>query len=170
MVVTPTGKRSVVTKTVVYNRSMLPAVNYTANNPGLRYQLFPGEYTSVNDFKLSSQGADSLIIKNFNVTPFKKLPSFGVIYTGYIRIDSDGVYGFSITSDDGSILLIDDQPVVENDGKHPLVGKNGSVALQKGYHRFTLKYFNTGITGSLRVYMTIPGRPMGELSPDILFN
>jgi hexosaminidase len=170
MVVTPTGKRSVVTKTVVYNKAPLPAVSYTANNPGLRYQLFPGEFNTVTDLKLSAQGADSLIIKNFNVTPFKKMPAFGVIYSGFIRIDTDGVYGFSTTSDDGSMILIDDVPVVDNDGKHPLYGKSGSIALQKGFHRFTLKYFNTGITGSLRVYFTIPGKPTGELAPDILFN
>jgi len=171
IVITPTGKRSVVTKTDVYNKAMLPPVNYAGTATGLRYQLFPGEFNSTADFKLAAEPADTSITKSFNVNTFKRtMPAFGIIYTGFIRIDADGVYGFSTLSDDGSLLLIDDQPVVDNDGKHPVYEKGGSVALQKGYHRFTLKYFNIGITGSLRVFMTLPDKPTGELSPDSLYN
>jgi len=95
--------------------------------------------------------------------------AFGVIYNGFIRIDNDGVYGFTTQSDDGSVLLIDDVPVVNNDGKHGSLEQGGSVPLQKGFHRFTLKYYNVGTTASLHVYLTIPGKPKGELSPDELY-
>lgn len=170
MVITPTGKRSVVTKTVVYNRAPLPAVVYQqGTNTGLRYQLFPGTFKSTNQLNMSTE-ADTLVAKSFNILPFRKItPDFGIIYNGYIRIDDDGVYGFSTLSDDGAVILIDDQPVVSNDGRHPLYDKSGFVPLQKGFHKFTLKYFNIGITGSLRVFMTIPGKPKGELSPDTMY-
>ncbi len=171
IVITPTGKRSVVTKTDVYNKTMLVPVNYLGTATGLRYQVFPGEFNSTADFKLTTEPADTSIAKSFNVNTFKRaMPAFGIIYTGFIRIDADGVYGFSTSSDDGSLLLIDDQPVVDNDGKHPVNEKGGSVALQRGYHHFTLKYFNIGITGSLHVFMTLPDKPTGELSPDSLYN
>ncbi|MCC8425915.1 family 20 glycosylhydrolase [Mucilaginibacter sp. UR6-11] len=170
IVITPTGKRSVVTKMVVYNKAPLPPVNYSGNSNGLRYQIFPGEYNSTGEFKLSADGADSLISKSFNINPFRKMTAFGVIYTGYIRVDTDGVYGFGTSSDDGSTLLVDDQLVVDNDGKHPVSGKNGAIALQKGYHRFTVKYFNIGTTGSLKVFITLPGKPTGELGSDLLYN
>lgn len=97
-------------------------------------------------------------------------PAFGVIYSGFIRIDADDLYKFSIRSDDGSIMTIDDQPVVNNDGKHPIAEQGGAVALQKGYHKFTLKYFDAGSVSALKVYMTIPGKPKGELPPDSLYN
>jgi hexosaminidase len=170
MVMTPTGKRSTITKTVVYNKTPLPPVVYQGSAVGLRYQLIPGEFNNTAELKVSENG-DSLITKNFNTLNFRKvIPAFGVIYNGFIRIDTDGVYGFSTVSDDGSVLMIDDIPVVDNDGKHPVYEKAGSVPLQKGYHHFTLKYFNIGSTGNLRVFMTIPGKPTGELAPDILFN
>ncbi|MDB5002948.1 MAG: family 20 glycosylhydrolase [Mucilaginibacter sp.] len=170
IVITPTGKRSVVTKTVVYNKAPLAPVVYKGTSAGLRYELFPGEYNSTNDFKLSAEGADSLIAKSFNINQFRKGTGFAIIYSGYVRIDTDGVYGFSTSSDDGSTLLIDDQLVVDNDGKHPISAKNGAIALQKGYHKFTLKYFNIGTTGSLKVFITIPGKPTGELGSDLLSN
>jgi hexosaminidase len=170
IVITPSGKRSVITKTVVYNKPPLPPVNYSGTAMGLKYQLFTGTFN--NTMQLNTAACtDTSITKSFNTMPFRKTsPAFGIIYNGFIRIDADGVYGFSTQSDDGSVLLIDDQPVVDNDGKHPVLEKSGSVPLQKGYHRFTVKYFNIGTTGSLHVYMTIPDKPKGELSPDIMYN
>jgi hexosaminidase len=170
IVITPTGKHSVVTKTVVYNKTPLPAVDYKGTLSGLRYQLFPGEYSSTKDFKLAADIADSLVTKTFNINNFRKGGAFGIIFTGYIKVDADGLYGFSTASDDGSTLYVDDNLVVDNDGKHPINGKAGAIALQKGYHRFSVKYFNTGSAGSLRVYITIPGKPTSEIGPELLFN
>jgi hexosaminidase len=170
IVITPTGKRSEITRTVVYNKLPLPPVNYQGTATGLKYQLFTGLFNSTSQLNAAAP-LDTALAKSFNVSAFRKnSQQFGVIYNGFIRIDEDGVYGFSTQSDDGSVLLIDDQPVVDNDGKHSLYDKGGSIPLQKGFHRFTLKYFNVGITGTLRVFMTIPGKPKGELSPDILYN
>jgi hexosaminidase len=59
---------------------------------------------------------------------------------------------------------------VDNDGKHPLLEQGGAVSLQKGYHKITVKYFDVGSVSALKVYMTIPGRPKGELSPDTMYN
>jgi hexosaminidase len=170
IVITPTGKRSVVTKAIMYNKAQLPAVDYKGTLAGLRYQLFPGEYNSIKDFKLAADIADSLVTKTFNINNFRKGGAFGIIFNGYIKVDADGLYGFSTASDDGSALFIDDTLVVDNDGKHPVSGKAGAVALQKGYHRFSVKYFNTGTAGSLRVYITIPGKPTSEIGPELLFN
>jgi len=171
IVITPTGKRSDISHTVVYNRAPLPPVVYTGTSAGVKYQLFNGTFTSVNQLNPPvTTDTTAVIAKNFNTTVFRRNnPSFGIIYNGFIRIDDDGVYGFSTQSDDGSMLLIDDQPVVDNDGKHNVVEKGGAVPLQKGFHKFTLKYFNVGSSGNLRVFMTPPGKPRGELGADTLF-
>lgn len=170
IIITPSGKRSRVTSTMMYNKSPLPAVNYQGTASGLKYQLFTGTFNNTNDLN-NSAVIDTGVVKSFNTALIKKNNiAFGVIYSGYIRIDNANVYGFSTQSDDGSELLIDDVPVVKNDGKHAAIEQGGSVPLQQGYHRFTLKYFNVGSTGTLRVYLTIPGKPKGELSPDEMYN
>jgi hexosaminidase len=170
IVITPSGKRSVVTHTVMWNKSPLPPVNYNSTTTsGLKYELYSGTFTSTADLD-KSVAIDTGIVKSFNQAAIKKSSlAFGVIYNGFIRIDNDGVYNFSTQSDDGSVLLIDDVPVVNNDGKHGSLEQGGSVPLQKGFHRFTLKYYNVGTTASLHVYLTIPGKPKGELSPDELY-
>jgi hexosaminidase len=168
--ITPTGKRGDVVRTLVYNKQPFPPVAYSGSATGLKYQLFNGVFNSTTQLNTSTV-ADTLIAKSFNVQPFRTgNKPFGLVYNGYINIDADGVYGFSTMSDDGSVILIDDQIVVDNDGKHALFEKGGAVPLLKGFHKFTLKYFNVGITGSLRVFMTIPGKPKGELSPESMYN
>ncbi len=170
IVITPTGKRSQVTHTVVYNKAPLSPVAYQGTSQGLKYQYMQGTFDNTNDLSKAAV-IDSGIAKSFNPAILKKNnPGFGVIYNGFLRIDADGLYQFSTRSDDGSVLVIDDQPIVNNDGKHPVAEQGGAVALQKGYHKFMLKYFDIGSVSALKVYMTIPGKPKGELSPDALYN
>ncbi len=170
IVYTPSGKRSSVVSTMVYNKTPFPPVAYTGNAQGLKYQLFEGNFNNTGDLAQASV-IDSGVVKSFNPFALKKnSTSFGIIYSGFIRIDTDNIYNFSTLSDDGSELDIDDIPVVRNDGKHPPLEQGGAVPLQKGYHKFTVKYFNISTSGTLHVYLTLPGHPKGELSPADLFN
>jgi len=171
IVITPSGKRSQITHAVMYNKSPLASVNYQGTGKGLKYELFTGDFTSVAQLNDEAASIDTGTTLTFTTSAFKKnIKGFGVIYNGFIRIDSDDVYGFTTSSANGSALLIDGQPVVDNDGKHGVFDQGGSVPLLKGYHKITVKYFDTGNGGSLRVFMTLPGKPKGELTPDTLFN
>ncbi len=170
IVITPSGKRSQVTHAVMYNKSPLAPVSYTGRVSGLKYQLYSGSFVGVGQLTEAAV-LDTGVVTSFNTTPFRKnMHGFGIIYNGFIRIDTDGNYGFSTSSANGSTLLIDDQPVVNNDGKHGVFDQGGTVPLQKGYHKIMIKYFDNGNAGTLKVFMTIPGKPKGELSPDMLYN
>lgn len=98
------------------------------------------------------------------------MKTFGVVYTGYIKVDEDGVYGFGTSSAAGSELLVDDQPVADNDGKHGIYDQEGAIALKKGFHKITVKYFDNGTYGALHVFMTLPDKPKGEITPADMLN
>ncbi|HSP66303.1 MAG TPA: PA14 domain-containing protein [Bryobacteraceae bacterium] len=66
---------------------------------------------------------------------------FAIDYTGRFWIDKPGLYGFALSSDDGSRLYIDDQMVVDNDGIHPLATRSGIVELSGGIHKIHVQYF-----------------------------
>jgi hexosaminidase len=171
IVITPSGKRSQITHTTIYNKTPFPPVTYQGTAKGLKYQLISGVFKSVNQLTENPAVSDTSVALSFNTTTFKKnMHGFGIIYNGYILIDADGVYGFSTTSANGSSLMIDDLPVVDNDGKHGVFDQGGSVPLLKGYHKIVIKYFDAASNGSLKVFMTIPGKPKGELTPDELYN
>ncbi|MDB4918947.1 family 20 glycosylhydrolase [Mucilaginibacter sp.] len=170
IVITPSGKRSQVTRAIMYNKAPLPAINGQNTNKGLKYKLYTGVFNSVSELN-NAAVIDSGVAVSFNTSEFKKnIKGYGIIYTGLFRIDSDGVYGFSTASANGSALLVDDQPVVDNDGKHGVFDQGGAVPLQKGYHKITIKYFDVASNGSLKVFMTNPDKPKGEVTPDMMFN
>lgn len=173
IVITPSGKRSSVTRAIMYNKAPLAPVNYTGNTPGLKYQVSSGTYINTTQVNPAAV-VDTGIAKSFSTatSAFKKaFAKYGVVFSGYIRVDTDGNYGFSTQSVNGSVLLIDDVPVVDNDGRHGSYETGGAIPLLKGYHRITIKYVDAALAGtSLRVFMTIPGKPKGELSPDMMFN
>src|SRR5262249_50042718 len=76
--------------------------------------------------------------------------TFSVAWTGYLTVPSDGVYFFSLESDDGSWLYVDDQPVVENGGIHTSLIKLGGARLGAGPHRVRLRYNQNGGGATLR--------------------
>jgi hypothetical protein len=71
----------------------------------------------------------------------KRFEWFAIHYSGRFWIDSPGRYNFSLTSDDGAKLYIDDLLIVDNDGQHPPTEKTGSVDLSGGIHQIQVSYF-----------------------------
>ncbi len=70
--------------------------------------------------------------------------NFGLIAEGYLKIPKDNNYVFRTISDDGSVLYIDGQKVVDNDGLHGDEPKDGEISLKAGLHPFRLEYFEAG--------------------------
>ncbi|HLG98085.1 MAG TPA: PA14 domain-containing protein [Bryobacteraceae bacterium] len=71
----------------------------------------------------------------------KRFEWFAIDYTGRFWIETPGQYTFSLTSDDGAKLYIDDEVVIDNDGQHPPVEKRGEVTLAGGIHNIRVSYF-----------------------------
>ena len=66
---------------------------------------------------------------------------FAIDYTGRFYIDTPGEYQFSLTSDDGSKLYIDDKTVINNDGQHAPETMMARIKLDCGIHSIRVSYF-----------------------------
>lgn len=68
---------------------------------------------------------------------------FGIQFTGYILIPvcKDSVCSYRLTSDDGAILNIDSQEIVNHDGLHSPSSAVGSIYAAQGWHPYFLQYF-----------------------------
>lgn len=170
IVITPAGHQSLTSRTVVSNMPQLAAVSFDGTSPGAKYKIVSGSFTDAGQLD-SAAVIDSGVTKTFNTASFRKSKSYGVIFSGYLRIDTDGKYIFSSRAGDGSVLFIDDKQVLANDIKHIDVHDGGEVLLQKGAHKFTLKYFDTNNRApALHIYMQAPDKPKGELSAETIYN
>lgn len=73
---------------------------------------------------------------------FKGLEAnFAIIAEGYLKVAKTGTYVLRVFSDDGSLLRIGDNIVVNNDGTHGFDPKDAEVVMEEGIHRFKLEFF-----------------------------
>jgi hypothetical protein len=83
---------------------------------------------------------------------------FLIDYTGTFSVTGYGTYVFRLHSDDGSYLYIDDELVIDNDGKHAPESRSGEVLLAVGEHRIKVRYAQTNDRMALQLFVRTPGR------------
>jgi hypothetical protein len=70
--------------------------------------------------------------------------AFTARWSGYLIVPRAGTYTFSLSSDDGSMLRIDDTLVIDNGGDHALQTKSGEISLSRGAHAVAIDYSQAG--------------------------
>ncbi|MCC6282285.1 MAG: hypothetical protein IT262_16900, partial [Saprospiraceae bacterium] len=142
----------------VQTYNMKPALQlFRAPEPGLRLQVLSatGKYTAESvEAGTLERTAD---VREISPEPACQSGPCGMIWKGYFNAPQTGGYQFWTESDDGSILYVDTEIVVDNDGDHGMEEKTGQVYLQKGFHTFKLLYFNSSGGGGLRAWFAPPG-------------
>lgn len=115
-------------------------VKITGQQNGVNYTYHQGKFSNVSELTVS-QIIDKGTMDEPNIKGAKQEDHFGYIYTGYIYAPQDGVYGFLTQSDDGSVLYVAGEKVVDNDGSHAAISSTGEIALKAGFHPIKLLYF-----------------------------
>lgn len=70
--------------------------------------------------------------------------TFRARWYGYLTITRSGTYSFATTSDDGSVLSIDGERVVDNGGPHGPVSVTGTIRLDRGTHFVLVEFAQFG--------------------------
>ncbi|XAL98078.1 DUF1080 domain-containing protein [Phycisphaeraceae bacterium D3-23] len=76
---------------------------------------------------------------------------------GVLRITRAGDYTFRLISDDGAVLTIDGDVVINHDGIHPPTPKDASVELAAGDHALSIRMFEQAGGQELRLHWRSPG-------------
>jgi len=85
----------------------------------------------------------------------------------YPVVDSGIVEDFS---DDGSVLFIDGELIVDNDGSHRARERSGPVGLKAGFHAIRVRHFQIGGKPRLLVKWQGPGIKKEDIPADVLFS
>ena len=125
---------------------------------GVHYNYYEGAWDSLPDLSTLKPVKEG-IVPDFVFTPRNQDDNFCFDYEGFIRIPESAVYIFYTSSDDGSRLWIDDQPVVNNDGLHGMAERSGNLALAKGYHKIRVAFFER--TGSDNLVVMVKSQSYG---------
>ena len=66
---------------------------------------------------------------------------FAIDYSGRFWAEAPGTFRFSLLSDDGARLYIDDQELIDNDGTHSPSAVSARATLSRGVHSIRVSYF-----------------------------
>ena len=124
--------------------------NLTGSNPGFTIQIFefddeilslPSEFTGENLI-------ETLVVPSINFPdssdPFPDFPvdeTFAVLVTAVLTIFQEGEYTFFLGSDEGSVLKLDNEIIINNDGVQIFTETSASVELPAGDFFLELQFF-----------------------------
>ncbi len=95
--------------------------------------------------------------------------NYGADITASIDVAADGTYNFNTSSDDGSLLFIDGQLVVNNNYYQGFNERTGSIHLSAGVHTLEIQYFQGG--GGNALASTLPaGVTYANQVPPLMLN
>ena len=139
--------------------------------PGLLVDYYEqdGSWRELPEFEsLNATNSTVAASVDLNIAPSGE--NFGLRFRGYVKVPEDGVYGFHVTSDDGSRLFIDGTQVVDNDGIHGARERSGFVALAAGLHPIELVFFQGRGGVDLTFEYDGPGFEKREVEGEVLFH
>lgn len=133
---------------------------------GLTYKFFRDTWDEIPDFDmLLPEDEGTLEHGFFDLAPRTRNESFGFLFEGSLVVTEAGEYTFSLDSDDGSRLTVNETVVVDLNGNRG-VGEptTGTLHLTEGSHPIRLDYYQGVADLGLHVLWSGPGFESRRLS------
>ena len=146
--------------TAYSHQSLHPAVQFVqAPDPGLRWTCYEAGWQTLDQLPgLASTSAGE--IDSIDIAVRSRNEHVAVVFEGFLKVPTDGIYTFATTSDDGSRLSVHERMVVDNDGLHGMVQRSGLIGLRAGWHPIRIEWFNA--TGGLGLDVQWAGPGFGR--------
>ena len=142
------------------------AVKTAAARPGLSVACFLTRGDTIEKVAhMAGYRPDlTLTVTGLDVEVAPRETNYGLIFSGFLEVPADGLYRFTLNSDDGSQLLLGDRVIVDNDGFHNgETPKFGSAALRAGKHPVRVLYFQGREARNLDLGWEGPGVTKGAV-------
>jgi mono/diheme cytochrome c family protein len=138
----------------------------TADIDDLSYRFYRDTFDKLPEFDtLKAEDSGKLPKGKFDLAPRTRDDSIGFVYEGALIVPKDGLYTFTLDSDDGSRLVVAGQKVVEYDGIHGEgTSQSAKVELKAGRVPIRLDYFQRHNGFGLTVAWSGPGFDRRSLS------
>jgi PKD repeat protein len=160
------GSNTAIKNNYITVRSFVPGLNATYYY-GQNW-LSPAGYRTDNEIRFAD--ADAVSIGevtdevNWPNSMTGRQDDFSVEWDGYLRVTTADTYTFSLRSDDGSWLWVDEGLLIDNSGLHSPRTYTGTITLTPGYHHIVMRMFeNTGQAVALLQYSS-PSMPLQQVT------
>ena len=97
------------------------------------------------------------VVTNIDLTQRRRNTNYFMRFSGYVSVPTNGSYTFYLNSADGSLLWLDGNLLVNNDGVHTPVEVSNVTNLSAGMHGMVIGYFQTANAQGLTASWAGPG-------------
>jgi hypothetical protein len=136
---------------------------------GLAYQYYEGQWEALPDFGALAPVRTGTC-EQFDLAKRGRDAAYGFRFTGFVEVPKDGIYTFTLSSNDGSKLYIGTTEVVDNDHFHGVTEASGEANLKAGKHALAVAYFQHAGQQVLEVSWEGPGLQRQKIPPAALFH
>jgi mono/diheme cytochrome c family protein len=141
----------------------------SVKRPGVQFEFYNGQFNRLPQFEKLKPATTGHADK-FTVGAGPQKNEMALRFHGLLTVPRAGDYTFWTVSDDGSQLFIDGRLVVDNDGFHATIERDGKARLDAGDHSILVTYFDIGGDRELKVSWAGPGLDRQEISTSTLFS
>lgn len=145
------------------------AIPVTEAKPGLIASYYTGDWNTVPAFADISP-VEKGTVRTVGPGKYGGQEKYGLLLEGFIKLSKTDLYNFYISSDDGSMLYIDDKLVVDNNGLHGMAEKKGTAALAPGYHRIRVEFFEKTGGDDVELFIETRTEKKMEVPAGMLFH
>jgi hexosaminidase len=157
IVVAPSGKRSVLTRTIMYNPVFKKSVSKSLE-PGLKYKVV---------HTLEAKIDTGVVLTTSLPTSLTADKSAMNRFEGYVRIPKDGYYEFS--ADQAQLVItVAGAKVFDGEKPYPKFDKPDFLFLQEGYHPIKLE--QSRLSGSIKLFLKESKGTKVELTGTYLYH
>ncbi len=142
-----------------------------ANNlqPGLTFDFYQGKFTLLPDFdKLTQPRSGTAETLDLKPIQGDQDDYFALRFRGYLKIEEEGLYRVSLTSDDGSRLRLHEELFIDHDGNHPPMTMSRLARLAAGLHPIEIEYFESYGEDVLDLKLDRIDKATGEFTPEFM--
>ena len=157
-----------------YSSELIPAVS-TPTIHGLDYKAFTGAWAWVPETNYLTPVASGNA-NNFDLSKRTQDNNIALEFKGYIKVATDGVYTFQMTTDSsvatntsGGMLWIHDANILDDDFHHDGTSKSATEKLAAGLHPIRVIYKHATGNHDLKLQYSGPGIALQDVPDAVLY-
>ena len=148
---------------------LLPAQPVQPREKGVAYTRYEGDFLTTAEMLSDGRITGTGTLKTIEIEADGTLDHFGYVFETYLEARETGLHQIRITTDDGTVLLVDGKEVINRDGSHSPESAWVFLNLEKGFHHLTLRYFEDCEEQVLTIGLHTPDGYDGPLPEDRLY-
>jgi len=132
---------------------------------GLLLTPLQGQFRSLPKFPDHSD--NQRVVLALDLTQFATSESFALRWDGWFEAKRKGEYRFTMGSDDGSRLYLNDLIVIDSDRLQAYSETSAAAHLVPGWYRLRVEYFEGGGAERFELFVQEPGAPRRKLDASL---